>query len=58
MKLAVILARKGSKRIPNKNFKKFLGKQVIEWSIDAARKSKIFEKDLSLAAVTIRRPPP
>jgi len=43
MKLAVILARKGSKRIPNKNFKKFLGKQVIEWSLDAAIRSKIFD---------------
>lgn len=42
--LAVITARGGSKRIPRKNIKPFLGKPIIEYSIDAAIKSNIFEE--------------
>ncbi|WP_116472412.1 acylneuraminate cytidylyltransferase family protein [Zobellella maritima] len=34
--LAIIPARAGSKRLPNKNVKPLLGKPLIEWSIDAA----------------------
>ena len=35
--LALITARSGSKRIPNKNIKKLCGKPLINWSIDAAK---------------------
>ena len=43
MKLAVIPARGGSKRIPRKNIKPFGGKPIIEWSIKAAYDSGIFD---------------
>ena len=43
MKIAVIPARGGSKRIPRKNIKPFRGKPMIAWSIEAARKSGLFE---------------
>jgi pseudaminic acid cytidylyltransferase len=43
MKLAIIPARGGSKRIPRKNIKDFCGKPMIAWSIDAARKSNLFD---------------
>ena len=42
--LAIIPARGGSKRIPRKNVKKFAGKPVISYSIEAALKSKIFDE--------------
>jgi len=42
--LAVIPARGGSKRLPGKNIKNFLGKPIIQYSIDAALKSNLFEK--------------
>jgi len=35
--LALITARGGSKRIPNKNIKNLCGKPLIEWSIDALK---------------------
>ncbi|MDC3042927.1 hypothetical protein OA173_06265 [Candidatus Pelagibacter sp.] len=43
-RLLVIPARSGSKRIKNKNFKKFRGKPIISYSILSALKSKIFNK--------------
>lgn len=43
MRLAVIPARGGSKRIPRKNIKQFCGKPIIAWSIDAARLSGCFD---------------
>lgn len=43
MKIAIIPARGGSKRIPRKNIKEFCGKPMIAWSIEAALKSGIFE---------------
>jgi pseudaminic acid cytidylyltransferase len=43
MKLAVIPARGGSKRIPRKNIKPFCGRPMIAWSIDAARASGCFD---------------
>ncbi len=43
-RLLVIPARSGSKRIKNKNFKKFNGKPIISYSISAAVRSKIFDK--------------
>ena len=42
--LAVIPARGGSKRIPKKNIKPFLGKPIIAYSIEAAIKSGVFDK--------------
>ena len=44
MILCVIPARGGSKRIKNKNIKKFLGKSIISYSIRQAIKSKMFDK--------------
>jgi N-acylneuraminate cytidylyltransferase len=44
MKLCVIPARGGSKRIPNKNIKEFCGKPIIGWSIEAAIHSGCFDK--------------
>lgn len=44
MKLAVIPARGGSKRIPRKNVRPFLGKPIIAYSIDAARESGLFDR--------------
>ena len=43
MKLAVIPARGGSKRIPRKNIKLFCGKPMIAWSIEAALQSGCFD---------------
>ena len=40
--VAIITARGGSKRIPNKNIKKFCGKPIIAYSIEAALSSKVF----------------
>ena len=40
--LAIIPARGGSKRIPGKNIKFFLGKPIIAYSIETAIKSKLF----------------
>ena len=40
--LCIIPARKGSKRIPKKNIKSFLGKPIIAYSIEAAIQSKLF----------------
>lgn len=44
MKLAIIPARGGSKRIPRKNIKFFCGKPMIAWSIEAARLSGCFDR--------------
>lgn len=44
MKIAVIPARGGSKRIPRKNIKYFCGKPMIVWSIEAAKASAIFDR--------------
>lgn len=44
MNLAVILARGGSKRIPRKNIKSFLGHPIIKYSIDAAVSSNLFDE--------------
>lgn len=42
--IAIIPARGGSKRIPKKNIKDFLGKPVIAYSIEAALLSGLFEE--------------
>ncbi len=44
MKVAVIPARGGSKRIPRKNIKPFCGKPMIAWSITAAQESSCFDR--------------
>ncbi len=44
MIVAIIPARSGSKRIPDKNIKLFMGKPIIHYSIDAAIKSGLFDK--------------
>lgn len=42
--LAIITARGGSKRIPRKNIKPFMGKPMICYAIEAALGSKIFDE--------------
>ncbi len=42
--LCIIPARGGSKRIPRKNIKPFMGKPIIAYSIEAALKSGIFDE--------------
>lgn len=42
--LCIIPARGGSKRIPRKNIKPFLGKPIIAYSIEAALKSGVFDE--------------
>lgn len=57
MKIAIIPARGGSKRIPRKNIKLFCGKPMIAWSIEAALASGCFDQvivstdDAEIAAV-------
>ena len=56
-KIAIIPARGGSKRIPRKNIKSFLGKPIIAYSIEAAKKSGLFDEvmvstdDLEIASI-------
>ncbi|CAN0617629.1 Pseudaminic acid cytidylyltransferase [Burkholderia multivorans] len=60
MKVAIIPARGGSKRIPRKNVRDFLGKPIIAYSIEAARRSGVFDRilvstdDEEIAAVARR----
>jgi N-acylneuraminate cytidylyltransferase len=42
--LAIIPARGGSKRIPRKNIRPFLGKPIIAYSIEAALKTELFDE--------------
>jgi CMP-N-acetylneuraminic acid synthetase len=42
--VAVIPARGGSKRIPQKNIIDFMGKPLIAWTIEAAKESNLFKK--------------
>lgn len=42
--IAIITARGGSKRIPRKNIKPFLGKPMLVYSIEAALESGIFDE--------------
>ena len=42
--ICIIAARRGSKRIKNKNIKLFHGKPIIYWSIKAALESRCFSK--------------
>ncbi len=58
--LAIIPARGGSKRIPHKNIKDFLGKPIIAYSIEVALKSDLFEEvmvstdDKKIAEIAIK----
>lgn len=57
MKLCVIPARGGSKRIPRKNIRPFAGRPILAWSIRAARDAGLFDRimvstdDAEIAAV-------
>lgn len=42
-RIAILPARGGSKRIPNKNIRDFCGKPIIAYALDAAHKSGLFE---------------
>jgi len=44
MKVAIIPARGGSKRIPDKNIRNFHGKPIIAYSIEAARETGLFDE--------------
>ena len=44
MKIAIIPARGGSKRILKKNIKNFMGKPIISYSIASAIKCNLFDK--------------
>ena len=58
--LCIIPARGGSKRIPKKNIKKFLGKPIITYSIKTAIDSKLFDEvmvstdDVEIAEIAIQ----
>ena len=43
-KIAIIPARGGSKRIPRKNIRDFLGKPIIAYSIEIALRSNLFDE--------------
>ena len=44
MRICIIPARGGSKRIHQKNIRDFKGKPIINWSIEAARNAECFER--------------
>lgn len=44
MRIAIIPARGGSKRIPGKNIRPFCGQPMIAWSIQAAQASGCFDR--------------
>lgn len=46
MRIAVIPARGGSKRVPRKNIRLFNGRPIIAWTIDAAASSQCFDRIL------------
>jgi pseudaminic acid cytidylyltransferase len=60
MKIAIIPARGGSKRIPKKNIKYFFGKPIIAWSIEAAKECDCFDRiivstdDYEIASIAIK----
>lgn len=59
MRVAVIPARGGSKRIPRKNIRPFHGKPILAYSVEAARDSGLFDRivvstdDDEIAAVAV-----
>lgn len=59
-KIAIITARGGSKRIPRKNIKNFMGKPMLAYAIEAAKNSGLFDEimvstdDREIADVAIK----
>ncbi|KAB7628237.1 cytidylyltransferase domain-containing protein [Alkalilimnicola sp. S0819] len=45
-RIAIILARGGSKRLPGKNIMEFAGKPMLAWSVEAALDSGVFDRVL------------
>lgn len=43
-RIAIIPARRGSKRIPRKNIKEFCGKPILAYSIEAVLQTKLFDE--------------
>jgi pseudaminic acid cytidylyltransferase len=59
-RIAIIPARGGSKRIPNKNIRDFCGKPMISYILDVAKKSKLYDvihvsTDSERIAETVRK---
>lgn len=58
--ICIIPARGGSKRIPRKNIKSFVGKPIISYSINAAQESGLFDEvmvstdDQDIAEIAIK----
>ena len=58
-RLCIIPARSGSKRIPKKNIRNFLGKPIMAYSIETALKSGVFDEvmvstdDVEIAKIAI-----
>ena len=58
--VAIITARGGSKRIPRKNIKPFLGQPIISYSIKSALEAGIFDEvmvstdDQEIAEVSLK----
>ena len=58
--LAIIPARGGSKRIPHKNIREFLGKPIIAYSIESALQSSLFDEvmvstdDIGIAEIAVK----
>ncbi|PKF51594.1 pseudaminic acid cytidylyltransferase [Enterovibrio nigricans] len=44
MRVCIIPARGGSKRIPGKNLKSFIGRPIIAYAIDVAKKCALFDR--------------
>lgn len=44
MRVAIFPARGGSKRIPRKNIRDFRGKPMLQWAVEAARASELFDE--------------
>lgn len=44
MRVAIIPARGGSVRVPRKNIRPFMGKPMLQWPVEAARESGLFDQ--------------
>lgn len=42
--LGIITARGGSKRVPRKNIKNFIGKPLLVWTIEVGKKADVFDR--------------
>jgi len=42
--LGIITARGGSKRVPGKNIKNFLGKPLLAWTVETGKESGVFDR--------------